>query len=258
MSVPTENRAATTAVRPFRVGVAEEDLEGLRRRIEATRWPERETVHDDSQGVPLATMQALARSWGDGLRLAQPRSQAERPAPVHDRARRPRHPLPPRPLPPCRRPAADRHPRLAGLDHRAAEAHRAPHRPHRPRWQRGRRLRCGDPLPARSRVLGQADHHRLGPDPDRACLGRADGPPWLHPVRGPGRRLGRGRDPGHGHPGAPGAGGHPLQHGRPPPQRWSRASRAATHHHPASRRRNEPPMRSWPASTPPTWPMPTS
>jgi pimeloyl-ACP methyl ester carboxylesterase len=63
MSVPTENRAATTAVRPFRVGVAEEDLEGLRRRIEATRWPERETVHDDSQGVPLATMQALARSW---------------------------------------------------------------------------------------------------------------------------------------------------------------------------------------------------
>jgi len=62
---PAEPGAATQdpAVRPFRVGVAEEDLEGLRRRIDATRWPERETVHDDSQGVPLATMQDLARSW---------------------------------------------------------------------------------------------------------------------------------------------------------------------------------------------------
>src|SRR5512132_2698927 len=63
MSVPTENRAAATAVRPFRVSVPEEDLVELRRRIGATRWPERETVHDDAQGVPLATMQDLARSW---------------------------------------------------------------------------------------------------------------------------------------------------------------------------------------------------
>ena len=51
------------AVRPFRVSFPEEDLVGLRRRIEATRWPERETVDDDSQGVPLATMQELARYW---------------------------------------------------------------------------------------------------------------------------------------------------------------------------------------------------
>jgi hypothetical protein len=55
----TEN--ATT--RPFRVEVPEEDLAELRRRIDATRWPERETVDDDSQGVPLATMQELARYW---------------------------------------------------------------------------------------------------------------------------------------------------------------------------------------------------
>jgi hypothetical protein len=50
-----------TTVRPFRVEVPEEDLAELRRRIDATRWPERETVGDDSQGVPLATMQELAR-----------------------------------------------------------------------------------------------------------------------------------------------------------------------------------------------------
>jgi hypothetical protein len=51
------------AVRPFRVEFPKAELAELRRRIEATRWPERETVTDDSQGVPLATMQELARYW---------------------------------------------------------------------------------------------------------------------------------------------------------------------------------------------------
>jgi pimeloyl-ACP methyl ester carboxylesterase len=50
-------------VRPFRVEVLEEDLVELRRRLAATRWPEKETVADASQGVQLATMQALARYW---------------------------------------------------------------------------------------------------------------------------------------------------------------------------------------------------
>jgi pimeloyl-ACP methyl ester carboxylesterase len=52
-----------TTVRPFRVDVPEEDLVELRRRIAATRWPEKETVADQSQGVQLATMQALAQYW---------------------------------------------------------------------------------------------------------------------------------------------------------------------------------------------------
>jgi len=52
------------AVRPFQVGFPEAELAELRRRINATRWPERETVSDDSQGVPLATMQEIARYWG--------------------------------------------------------------------------------------------------------------------------------------------------------------------------------------------------
>jgi pimeloyl-ACP methyl ester carboxylesterase len=51
------------ALRPFRVDVPEEDLDDLRRRIEATRWPSKELVEDRSQGVQLATMQALARYW---------------------------------------------------------------------------------------------------------------------------------------------------------------------------------------------------
>jgi pimeloyl-ACP methyl ester carboxylesterase len=51
-------------VRPFRIDdVPEEDLVDLRRRIADTQWPEKETVADESQGVPLATMQELARYW---------------------------------------------------------------------------------------------------------------------------------------------------------------------------------------------------
>ena len=51
------------SVRPFTVDVPQGALDDLRRRIEATRWPERETVADQSQGVPLATIQELARYW---------------------------------------------------------------------------------------------------------------------------------------------------------------------------------------------------
>jgi len=51
-------------IRPFRVNVPEDQLADLRRRLAATRWPERETVADDSQGVPLATIQELVRYWG--------------------------------------------------------------------------------------------------------------------------------------------------------------------------------------------------
>ena len=51
------------AIRPFRVNVPEVELVELRRRIRATKWPERETVMDASQGVQLATIQAVARYW---------------------------------------------------------------------------------------------------------------------------------------------------------------------------------------------------
>jgi pimeloyl-ACP methyl ester carboxylesterase len=52
-----------TAIRPFQIEVSEERLAELRRRIEATRWPSGELVSDRSQGVQLATIQALARFW---------------------------------------------------------------------------------------------------------------------------------------------------------------------------------------------------
>jgi pimeloyl-ACP methyl ester carboxylesterase len=55
--------SSATEVRPFRVDVPEEELVDLRRRLSATRWPQRETVVDASQGVQLATMQELVRYW---------------------------------------------------------------------------------------------------------------------------------------------------------------------------------------------------
>jgi len=63
--LPAKARAAAEgpAIRPFRVNVPEEQLVDLRRRIAATRWPDKETVTDPSQGVQLATIKELARYW---------------------------------------------------------------------------------------------------------------------------------------------------------------------------------------------------
>ena len=63
--LPASLRATTEgdAIRPFTVNFPEADLIDLRRRVKATRWPDRETVKDPSQGAQLATMQALARYW---------------------------------------------------------------------------------------------------------------------------------------------------------------------------------------------------
>jgi pimeloyl-ACP methyl ester carboxylesterase len=55
--------ASSESLRPFQYLVPQSDLEDLIRRVKATRWPEKETVTDFSQGVPLATMQKLARYW---------------------------------------------------------------------------------------------------------------------------------------------------------------------------------------------------
>src|SRR5262245_31606461 len=52
------------AIRPFKVNIPEADLVDLRRRINATRWPDKETVNDRSQGAQLAELQKLMRYWG--------------------------------------------------------------------------------------------------------------------------------------------------------------------------------------------------
>src|SRR5215475_12433220 len=59
----TTASAGSVTIRPFTVDVADADLETLRERIEATRWPEKETVSDESQGVQSTTMNELASYW---------------------------------------------------------------------------------------------------------------------------------------------------------------------------------------------------
>jgi hypothetical protein len=63
LSATVATAAADTAVRPFRIHIPEKDLVDLRHRLAATRWPEKETVADATQGVPLATMRELVRHW---------------------------------------------------------------------------------------------------------------------------------------------------------------------------------------------------
>ena len=62
---PVAARAATQvgAIRPFRVDIPEEQLVDLRRRLSAARWPDRETVSDQSQGVQLEKLQQLVQYW---------------------------------------------------------------------------------------------------------------------------------------------------------------------------------------------------
>jgi pimeloyl-ACP methyl ester carboxylesterase len=65
MSVTAQQSNGRTAIRPFTIETSESELEDLRARIAGTRWPEKETVDDQSQGVALATMQAVARYWAE-------------------------------------------------------------------------------------------------------------------------------------------------------------------------------------------------
>ena len=78
--------ADDTSIRPFHIHFPEADLVDLRRRIVATRWPEKETVADTSQGVQLATMQKLAHYWATDYDWRKVRGEAERPAAIrhHD------------------------------------------------------------------------------------------------------------------------------------------------------------------------------
>ena len=63
-STPAAAENSDTAIRPFRVNVPDAELADLKRRLAATRWPDKETVADQSQGAQLANLQELVRYWG--------------------------------------------------------------------------------------------------------------------------------------------------------------------------------------------------
>ena len=96
--LPAAARAAVgdNAIRPFRVNVPEAELVDLRRRIAATRWPDKETVADRSQGTQLAKLQELVRYWGTDYDWRKVEAQAQCPASIHDNDRWRGHSLHPR------------------------------------------------------------------------------------------------------------------------------------------------------------------
>ena len=204
----------TTEIRTFHIEIPEEQIDDLRRRIAATRWPSKELVEDRSQGVQLATMQELARYWATDYDWRKAEAKLNALAAVHDRDRRGRHPLHPRALAARGRAAADHDPRLARLGHRAARDRRPAHRPDRARRRRRGRVPPRAAVHPRLRLLRRADRGRLGPRPHRAGLGGADAPPRLHPLRRPGRRRRRRHHRRDGPPGARGAARHPHEPAR--------------------------------------------
>ena len=124
-----------TEIRPFHVDVPDEDLADLRRRIAETRWPEKETVADETQGVRLATIQALVRYWGTGYDFGRVEARLNAfPQFLTEIDGLDIHFIHV-PLAPGR--AADHHhARLARLRDRDAERHRPADRPNGPRRRR--------------------------------------------------------------------------------------------------------------------------
>ena len=154
---------AATDIRPFQVEVPQADLDDLHQRLASTRFPSKELVADASQGVQLATVQALTNYWAtehdwrtiEAKLNALPQFVTE----IDGR----RHPLHPRQVPARERAAAAHHPRLARLDHRDARGHRPAHRPDRVRRHRRGRLRRRHPLDPGLRLLVPADRSRVEP-----------------------------------------------------------------------------------------------
>ena len=200
-----------TAIRPFRAGFSEEQVDDLRRRIAATRWPSKELVDERSQGVQLAAAKALARYWLDEYDFGRIEARLnELPQFVTE---------------------------IDGVDihfiHVSSSHENALPLIMTDGWPGsvielldtvgsltdptayGGERRRGFPsraaLPPGVRALGRAGGDRLGSGAHRTGMGRADAPARLHPRRGPGWRRGRRRHRRDGPPGTRGPARHPHQ-----------------------------------------------
>ena len=183
------------SIRPFTINIPEDDLVDLRRRLKATRWPEKEAVEDWTQGTPLSYVQDICEYWANSYdwRATEKRLN-EFPQFVTEIDGLDIHFIHVRsPHPEAR--AAHRHARLAGLDRRIPQGHRAAYRPDEVRRQGQRRVPRGRAVAARLRLLGQAGEERLERRAHRRCLGRADGPPRLRRATSPRAATGAPRSP---------------------------------------------------------------
>ena len=185
--VKEAQKTADTSVRPFNINISDEALADLRNRIEATRFPEKETVGDFSQGVQLAFIQALAKYWAtdydwrkceatlnslpnfiteiDGLDIhfIHVRSKHDDALPLIVTHGWPGSPIE----------------QLKIIDPLT--------KPHGLRRQCVGRLPCGDPVRGRLWVFRQANRDRLGPSSHGECLDRPDEAPRIRSIHGTGR-----------------------------------------------------------------------
>ena len=142
--------------------VPEAELTEFRRRIDATRWPERETVTMHRRACSSRRFRR-SRATGRQITTGGSARPSQRLAAVHHRDRWAGHSFHSRAFEARERVAAHRHPRMARLDHRAVEDHRSTDRSHRIWRERIGRVSPGDSVDARLRAFRQADHHGLGP-----------------------------------------------------------------------------------------------
>ena len=120
MAVTTERSASVSAIRPFQIEIPEESLEELRRRVALTRWPDRETVSDRTQGAQLAKVQELVDYWATDYDWRKLEAKLNAlPQFITEIDGLDIHFI--RPLAASERAAADHDPRLAGLVPRVRE-----------------------------------------------------------------------------------------------------------------------------------------
>ena len=204
MTLATFATSGSTEIRPFRVEIPQADIDDLKRRLADTRWPEKETVADHSQGVPLATMQQLVAYWRDeyDMRRVEARLNAlpQFLTRIDDLDIHFIHVTSPKP---------DALPLLIThgwpgsvvemLDVAGPLADPAAHG-----GDASGRIPSRDPVDAGLRVLRKAVDDGVGSRPHRRRVDRADGATRVHAVCRPGWRLGR---PDHRRHGVEGAGG---------------------------------------------------
>ena len=142
------------------------ELTDLRKRINTTSCrPERETVTDASQGVQLATIQALAQYWGTDYDWRKCEAKLQVLPKLPHRDRRAGHSFHSCPLQTRKCIASHRDARMARLDHRTVEDHRSANQSHRTRRKCIRRVRRRNSVHARLRFFRQAGHDRGGTPP---------------------------------------------------------------------------------------------
>jgi hypothetical protein len=200
-----------TSIRPFKVHVSDEALTDLRRRIQATRWPEKETVADASQGVQLATIRALAGYWETAYDWRKVEAKLNAlpqfittidGLDIHFIHVRSRHPN--------ALPVIITH----GWPGSIIEMLKIIDPLTNPTAHGGSASDAFDvvvpSLPGFG-FSGKTDHDGLGPSPHRSRLGGADAAPRVHTLRGARRRLGRDGRRCDGYTGASGIARHSPQ-----------------------------------------------